>query len=64
MFNSTKENNQVRKLKIPVNVSEIFIYKDLFDYVSDKGFVPEPYLSSSKFSIRAGQDNKILSFFG
>lgn len=53
-----EKDTNIKKLKIPVNISEIFDYKEMFTYVLSRGFVPEPYLSSSKYSIRAGQDNK------
>lgn len=55
--NFLRKNGNLRKLKIPVNVSKMFDYEELFKYVRSKGFIPEPYLSSSKYSIRAGQDN-------
>lgn len=55
--NLQKMNSGIRKLKIPINVDHVFDYRDLFEYTLARGFVPEPYLSSSRYSIRAGQDN-------
>lgn len=45
-------------LKIPVNVStlRILMYHDMFAYLHDHHVQASPYLSCSKFSIRAGQD--------
>lgn len=51
------KQSRIKKLKIPINVSVMSDYKKLFEYVNRMGFVPEPYLSSSKYSIRGGQDN-------
>ncbi len=45
------------QLKIPINTSGVYDYSSLFDYVRSRGWIPDPYLSSSRFSIRAGQDH-------
>lgn len=52
-----KLNCSLLKLKIPINVGVVYDYEDLFKYVLRKGFIPEPYLSSSPYSIRADQNN-------
>ncbi len=45
------------RLKIPINITARYDYLEMFKYVVSNGFMPEPYLSSSKFSLRAGQDD-------
>ena len=44
-------------LKIPINVEQVYNYSDMFKYIHDNGFDVHVYLSSSKFSIRHGQNN-------